>query len=77
MNIFLYQLKYFLTRSHVWAFIVTSFFIYKGFTKIHIVDVIGSFAMFWFVIQTLREALTGFSVIFCNFGDYLNKGVLK
>jgi len=63
MNIFLYQLKYFLTRSYVWAFIVTLFFIYKGFTKIHIVDVIGSFAMFWFVIQILREALTGVSVI--------------
>ena len=63
MNIFLYQLKYFLTRSYVWAFIVTLFFIYNGEEKVDIVNVVGTFALFWFVIQTLRDALTGFSII--------------
>ncbi len=62
MNIFLYQLKYFLSRSYVWAFVVSLLIIYSnGITDI--VKIVFTFPLCWFVIQTFREALNGFSII--------------
>ena len=62
---YLYELKYYLTRSYVFALVVVSYFIYNGDIDINNYgDILVYFFISWFAFVLLRESLLGSRLIY-------------